>query len=272
MKYTIMGFSQKIMVESGLNLTDSSILRFVVDFYHTGKMKKIVLNGKEYIWISYKYVSESLPIIHSGLKSTSERTKKKRIADSIDRLANAGVIEKVVTKDPQGTFVFVRIVEQTYEQYIARVTEITVTGYQKGCNGVTEITVTKDKSIKDSSIKDSKYLNPLQEYLEKKINEDGHHDLKDQIVSFFRYRMAKPKGKQYNTERGINGLFRDLNGCRESGLNLFDCMEIAMENNWQTPNPEYFKNKSGGNNGKTQHNYTGIDNREPILPNRFPKL
>lgn len=39
-------------------------------------------------------------------------------------------------------------------------------------------------------------------------------------------------------------------------------------------NDEIIKETNNGTrkNGIPQHNYTGIDNREPILPNRFPKL
>lgn len=110
-------------------------------------------------------------------------------------------------------------------------------------------------------------ISPLREYLEKTIEKNGYQAIKDQIIVFFKYRQAKPKAKQYQSEKGINGLFRDLAGCAESGLNLFDCLEIAMENNWQTIKPDYFK-KNGGNNGTVKHNYTGADNRPPVLGDR----
>ena len=110
-------------------------------------------------------------------------------------------------------------------------------------------------------------ISPLEKHLETMIEENSHQNIKDQIIVFFKYRQAKPKAKQYQTEKGINGLFRDLAGCRESGLNLFDCLEIAMENNWQTVKPEYFKT-NGANNGTAKHNYTGADNRPPVLGDR----
>jgi len=112
-------------------------------------------------------------------------------------------------------------------------------------------------------------ISPLKKFLENKIEADGFQDIKNQIIEFFKYRMAYPKAKQYKNEKGINGLFRDLAGCRDRGLNLAECLEITMEKTWLTPSPDYFKNNNfGGKNGSPQHNYTGIDNRPSILPDR----
>jgi len=85
----------------------------------------------------------------------------------------------------------------------------------------------------------------LKNYLIRKIEVEDYQDLKDQIISFFEYRMLKPKKQQYQTEKGINGLFRELKKCRGVGMNIFDSLEIAMENNWQTIKPSYFENKNG---------------------------
>ena len=64
----------------------------------------------------------------------------------------------------------------------------------------------------------------------------------------------KIKGKKqpYESEKGINGLFRDLNGCRKSGLFVSECIEIAMEKPWLTPDPTYFNNNSFNNNNKKE--------------------
>ena len=42
MKYTIEGLNQEKLVEYGLNGIDAIILRYIIDFWHTGKMAKIV--------------------------------------------------------------------------------------------------------------------------------------------------------------------------------------------------------------------------------------
>lgn len=82
----------------------------------------------------------------------------------------------------------------------------------------------------------------FKDYLQEKIIENNFIGSKDKIFEFYKYRMEKAKAKQYKTEKGLNGLFRDLNGCRSAGLIVTDCLEIAMEKNWQTPDPSYFKN------------------------------
>jgi len=91
--------------------------------------------------------------------------------------------------------------------------------------------------------------NSLKNYLSQKIESGGFQEIKDQINTFFEYRQAKPKAKKYQTEKGVNGLFRNLAGCRDAGLNLFDCLEIAMENNWQTPDVKYYKGSNENNTG-----------------------
>ena len=53
--------------------------------------------------------------------------------------------------------------------------------------------------------------------------------------------MDKPKQKQYETERGIDGLFRNLTECSSNNYDLAKCIDIAIERGWQTPDPTYFE-------------------------------
>ena len=62
-------------------------------------------------------------------------------------------------------------------------------------------------------------------------------------MNFINTEWLKQK-KQYQTEKGIDGLFRNLLECRSQGFNLKDCLDITMEINWQTPDPEYLKGKA----------------------------
>ena len=80
------------------------------------------------------------------------------------------------------------------------------------------------------------------DYLQQKIIENNLIETKDKIFEFYKYRMAKPVAKRYQTEKGIDGLISDLTECRESGLIMFECIEKAMQKNWQTPDPSYFGN------------------------------
>ena len=67
MKYTIEGFSQKKLIELGLDCTDAVMIRYILDFYNSDKMCKVVVDGVEYFWLKYAYVIEQIPII--GIKS-----------------------------------------------------------------------------------------------------------------------------------------------------------------------------------------------------------
>lgn len=84
----------------------------------------------------------------------------------------------------------------------------------------------------------------LKDYLKEKIIEHNFIEIKDKIFEFFTWRMTKKiKGKkqQYESEKGIDGLFRNMNSCRESGMIVSDCLDICMERPWLTPDPSYFK-------------------------------
>jgi hypothetical protein len=83
-------------------------------------------------------------------------------------------------------------------------------------------------------------IDELKDYLLKNIPKDMQpHVLK--ITEFYKYRQQKPKADRYKTEKGINGLFRDLSNCKAAGYDIDACMEIAMERNWKTPSVDYFK-------------------------------
>lgn len=82
-------------------------------------------------------------------------------------------------------------------------------------------------------------------YLEQKIIQNNMIETKDKIFEFFNYRMnEKIKGKKqpYSTEKGIDGLFVALSGCKKSGLIISECLDRAMQDEWLKPDPSYFKN------------------------------
>jgi len=80
----------------------------------------------------------------------------------------------------------------------------------------------------------------LLEILKQKIKDHGYTEIQDKIIEFFKYRQAKPKRDRYKSEKGLNGLFRHIKECSESGLNPLTCLERTMEEEWKTPKPEYF--------------------------------
>ena len=52
-----------------------------------------------------------------------------------------------------------------------------------------------------------------------------------------------------------------MNGCRDAGLIVSDCLDIAMERPWLTPDPSYFKN-NGFNNKKKDGGLEWLQKRQ----------
>lgn len=96
--------------------------------------------------------------------------------------------------------------------------------------------------VKESKVNKTKVKTTFKKYIQEKIIQHNFIETKDKIFEFYLYRMSMPAQNRYKTEKGINGLFRDLNGCRKAGLIVSECLEEAMEREWKTPNPSYFKN------------------------------
>ena len=105
MKYTIEGFSQEYAItlrkyverngkqtEIKIDCTDLVILRWFVDFYP--KMKKMIIDGKEYAWLSHKKLVEDLPLIDISKRAFIER---------IQKLVEFNVLEYKLIKE-NGTF------------------------------------------------------------------------------------------------------------------------------------------------------------------------
>jgi len=110
----------------------------------------------------------------------------------------------------------------------------------------------------------------LEKALIAKLQESNLAQHRDKLLEFFRYRMSLHKQKRYKTDKGLDGLCRDVSGCIAAGLDPGECLEVAMEREWLTPSPEYFLNKNfaGGKNAKSQRNYTGHDDRPSIIEER----
>lgn len=87
MKYTLEGFSQEAalsmqatITEGGrtktikLDLTDLTIIRWIVDFYPN--MKKTIIEGTEYVWLDYSTFVEDMPLLALSNQSLYKRCMK----------------------------------------------------------------------------------------------------------------------------------------------------------------------------------------------------
>lgn len=87
MKYTLEGFSQEAALSIRatiteddrtktikLDLTDLTILRWIVDFYPN--MKKTIIDGEEYAWVNYATFIEDMPLLGLSKQSLYKRCMK----------------------------------------------------------------------------------------------------------------------------------------------------------------------------------------------------
>ncbi|UVM80049.1 MAG: hypothetical protein [Namikivirus ohi] len=87
MKYTLEGFSQEAALSMQatitegdrtktikLDLIDLSIIRWIVDFYPN--MKKVLIEGTEYVWLDYSTFVEDMPLLALSNQSLYKRCMK----------------------------------------------------------------------------------------------------------------------------------------------------------------------------------------------------
>ena len=110
MKYTINGYSQEKLLKNNLDLSDSLILRVLADIYSSNskKIEYKIMNNDKYMWISYGYLFEQIPVIGS------ERT----LVRKIDNLIEKGILKKELVTSKRGIkgrFLYVSFGEKYFE-------------------------------------------------------------------------------------------------------------------------------------------------------------
>lgn len=80
MKFTHLGFSQRVATDIGLDDKDLAILRWFVDFKDSNKIKKKLFDGEIFYWVKYEAVIEEYPIfkfkkdtVYRRLKAMSDK-------------------------------------------------------------------------------------------------------------------------------------------------------------------------------------------------------
>lgn len=113
MKYTILGFSQAKLLKHNLTINDAHILRWFIDFYHTGRMYKIIDQdtGDIYSWVKYDAIIEDLPLL--GI------TNIRVVARRFDAFVGCGLMKKIIKKTAKGTFACFSLVSEIYNDLIS---------------------------------------------------------------------------------------------------------------------------------------------------------
>ena len=159
MKYTIEGFSQKRMVEFGMDCVDAVFLRWFLDFVSTGQMRSVIVEGKTYYWLMYRYVIEELPLMRiSSSESLGERLRRlcgnPKVRKGRTAVVRQPVLEHHLVKNAAGTYSYFRMIPGVMASLISD-TEATRAKPQAGSgqtpDGDRAKTRNKDSSSSDSS-------------------------------------------------------------------------------------------------------------------------
>lgn len=169
MKYTILGFQQKKLIENNLTVEDAFILRTIKDMYASASMEFKTIENEKYMWINYSYLLEQIPIV--GEKRNLMRRIEKYGSDLL-------IVRKLEfsRNNAKGKFSYIKPTEKLDSLEDFDLMTKSHKGYDKIAQGLCENDIRdmtkshiKDTSIKDTSIKDNKniYTEIFNHYLSK---------------------------------------------------------------------------------------------------------
>jgi len=108
MRFSILGYSQRRLLDLGLGMDEAMLLRWFVEYQATGKMRSMVIGGKSFTWVNFTGVLSDIPVIGGSAKTISRR---------FDRLEAAGVMEHRTVREG-GVYSYYRINEEVYTSLI----------------------------------------------------------------------------------------------------------------------------------------------------------
>ena len=109
MRNYVMGFKQEELIKYKLDIVDTMILKYFVDFRDSGKMISEVFQGETYYWVNYEKILSDLPILHM---------KKDTVYRRMKRLAQVKILKRY-TKREGGTYSFYNLGEE-YENILSK--------------------------------------------------------------------------------------------------------------------------------------------------------
>lgn len=95
-----MGFDQKAAVDLGLDMVDLFLLNEIREKAESANIQKTVIEGKDFVWISYQSLLERFPILGFSRKTLGQR---------LDRMVKKNILERRIgysRNGVKGTFTF----------------------------------------------------------------------------------------------------------------------------------------------------------------------
>jgi len=225
MKYTISGYNQTQLLKYSLDINDAVLLRTIADIYSScsEKLNFITYENDRYIWLTYSYLAQEVPIVGSP----------RTIMRKMENLVRKNILKKIVlnSKDGKaGKFMFITLGEN-YKKLEEKVShnQMTDLSYQvtechKGNESVSVSHMT------ECHIKDPSIINPsiiIQNNLSQ--GEKCQPLIEDILKKYREYNLPKYKfrPKDYIVKECLDTLGAE---------NLIKAFEIMSRNSFITKN------------------------------------
>lgn len=244
MKYTILGFQQKKLIENNLTVEDAFILRTIKDMYASASMEFKTIENEKYMWINYSYLLEQIPIVGE------KRNLMRRIEKYGSELLIVRKIEFQRNKT-KGKFSYIKPTEKLDSLEDFDLMSESHKGYVKIAQGLCEndIRVMSESHIKDTSIKDTSITD--NKPIKKETNFDimikeftDNEELKVILYDFIKMRKAI---KKVLTDRALKGILNKLKKLTMNEDLQIQIVEQSIIKSWSDVfeiKEESFKNKT----------------------------
>lgn len=111
MQYNIYGLSQKGIIKNDIDAKDIILIRFMMNFISSGKMKSLISEGKTFYWFFYQNIIDEIPAI--------KIKNKIALARRLKALTEKGLLEMYLKSDKEGTFTYYRFTDKMYHDLIS---------------------------------------------------------------------------------------------------------------------------------------------------------
>lgn len=224
MRYTIMGFNQREVVNSDLTLDELLLLDYIIVANGTPSMYHVVDDEKSYVWLSHSKLNEDLPILR-----ISDGTLKNKLS----KLKSRGYICSITlnNKSGKGSRTYYSVTDLTTS---LRNDVVTTTTSQK--NDVVERPrhekMTSDNILNNTNKKLNKDKNKskiLDSIISKFTLYDFSEAVQDKLIDFYSDRI---EAKQKPTEHQLIATLDLLAGVDEKTQLL--AIDNSIRGGWKT--------------------------------------
>lgn len=158
MRLAVLNVNQSSALKLGLDITDITLIDWMISFSASGRMEYKDENGAPYFWVSFKKVCSDLPIL--GIK-------ERQAARRFNALVEKGIFASIKVATKGGLRVYMRVMPEAYEAlYMAQETMLPTGNMQatacvpqdtSACvpQDTCSYTLSKERDITDNTLIDS---------------------------------------------------------------------------------------------------------------------